>query len=203
MLSVLQNALRMQKLIFFGKNFLCKCEQPILKQITSKSGKVEFISVVQNRTESASDTEILLESFSDEDEEQPKKVEVAAVVASAANGSGDKSNETDLKSQQDAAEIRRLLRRKDELERKQKSEEKYNERLQVSAPIKYFTTWCSIVDISQSLGSSRDLTIPYNALMAKLIVSFETTVFGFHLRSIKCRIASGSRHIFHTSGHSI
>lgn len=126
----------MQKLIFFGKNFLCKCEQPILKQIISKSGKVEFLSVVQNRTESASDTEILLESFSDEDDEQPKKVEVAAVVASAANGSGDKINETDLKSQQDAAEIRRLLRRKDELERKQKSEEKYNERLQVSAPIK-------------------------------------------------------------------
>lgn len=185
----------MQKLIFFGKDFLCKCKQPILKQITSKTGKVEFISIVQNRTESASDTEILLESFSDEEEEPPKKVEAAAVVASAPNGSGDKINETDLKSQQDAAEIRRLLRRKDELERKQKSEEKYNERLQVSAPIKCFITRCSIADIT-----SQPLTI---ALTSLIIVSPETTVFGLCWSSIKCRIALDSCRIFLTWRHLI
>lgn len=115
-------------MIFFGKNVLCNCDQPILKKITSPStGRVEFISIVQNRTESTSDSEILLESFSDE--------EVDKKDAKEANGN--KFDESlDLKTHHDAAEIRRLLRRKDELERKQKMEEKYNERLQVSAPIK-------------------------------------------------------------------
>jgi hypothetical protein len=125
--------LRLQKLIFFGKDFLCeKCVHPVLKKVTSPSGKVEYISVVQNRIESSSDSEILLESFSDE-EPTHKKVD----AESNGNGSVDEINESpDLKSHHDAAEIRRLLRRKYELERKQRMEEKYNERLQVSALIK-------------------------------------------------------------------
>lgn len=136
-----QNALRLQKLIFFGTNFLCKCDQPILKKIVTS--KVEFVSIVQNRTECASDSEILLESFSDE--EGDKKVE--------SNGTKVKDS-PDLKSHHDAAEIRRLLRRKDELERKEKMEQKYNERLQVSNPMKAFTMWCSIADNDQLLRSS-------------------------------------------------
>lgn len=135
-----QNALRLQKLIFFGTDFLCKCDQPILKKIITS--KVEFVSIVQNRTECASDSEILLESFSDE--ESDKKVE--------SNGTKVKDS-PDLKSHHDAAEIRRLLRRKDELERKEKMEQKYNERLQVSNPMKAFTMWCSIADNDQLLRS--------------------------------------------------
>lgn len=124
----------MQKLIFFGTNFLCKCEQPILKKTTLvASGKFEYLSVVQNRTESDSDSEILLESFSDEDDDVKKDSTVES------NGLVDKMKESpDLKSHHDAVEIRRLLRRKDELERKQKMEERYNERLQVSASVKMF-----------------------------------------------------------------
>lgn len=122
-----QNALRLQKLIFFGTDFLCKCDQPILQKVVNSSGKVEFVSIVQNRTECASDSEILLESFSDE--EDVKKTEP--------NGTKVKES-PDLKSHHDAAEIRRLLRRKDELERKEKMEQKYNERLQVSQPMKAF-----------------------------------------------------------------
>lgn len=87
------------------------------------------MSVVQNRTESASDSELLLESFSDEEDDK-KDVK---------NGNAKNiQDSSDLKSHHDAAEIRKLLRRKDELERKQKMEEKYNERLQVSEPIKSF-----------------------------------------------------------------
>lgn len=126
-LVLFQNALRLQKLIFFGRNFLCTCHQPILKLITLSSGKVEYVSIVQNRTESTSDSEILLESFSDEEGEAKQDPSVEA------KKTADKIKELpDLKTHHDAAEIRKLLRRKDELERKQRMEEKYNERLQVS-----------------------------------------------------------------------
>ncbi|CRK96809.1 CLUMA_CG010028, isoform B [Clunio marinus] len=125
-IEIAENALRMQKLKYFGMNFLCEdrqLDQKILKKIITPSGRIEYVSIVQNRTESASDTEILIESFSDEDnEDDSKKVE--------SNGKSRVNESLDLKSHHDAAEIRRLLRRKDELERKQKMEEKYNERLQ-------------------------------------------------------------------------
>lgn len=139
--------------MFFGTDFLCKCNpQPILKKIISPSnGKVEYMSIVQNRTGSASDSEILLESFSDEEESSSnnnnnnnsnKKNDDEIVNDEQKNSSTElddnlmKSKESpDFKSHQDAAEIRRLLRRKDELERKQRMHEKYNERLQVSSNI--------------------------------------------------------------------
>ena len=141
--------------MFFGTDFLCKCNpQPILKKIISPSnGKVEYMSIVQNRTGSASDSEILLESFSDEEESSSnnnntnnKKNDDNDVVSDEQKNSTTELNNSldenlkskespDLKSHHDAAEIRRLLRRKDELERKQRMHEKYNERLQVSSDI--------------------------------------------------------------------
>lgn len=124
-----QNALRLQKLRYFGMSFLCKCEQPILKNATTSAGRVEFTSIVQNRIESTSDSEILIESFSDEEDSKDVKKE--------SNGNSESIEDSpDLKSHHDAAEIRKLLRRKDELERKQRMNEKYKERLQVSDPIK-------------------------------------------------------------------
>jgi protein SMG6 len=117
---------------FFGMSFLCKEE--ILKKVTSSTGQVEFTSIVQNRTETASDSEILLESFSDEEDVKEVKKEANGITNSIGES-------PDLKSHHDAAEIRKLLRRKDELERKQRMNEKYKERLQVSDPIKIcFTT---------------------------------------------------------------
>lgn len=134
-----QNALRLQKLRFFGTDFLCKCNQPILKKIIQSSGRVEYVSIVQNRTESTSDSEILIESFSDEEDDVKKEVKES-------NGNGKIKDSPDLKTHHDAAEIRRLLRRKDELERKQKMEEKYNERLQVSETIKMLL-WCGALSL--------------------------------------------------------
>ncbi|KAL7026979.1 hypothetical protein ACKWTF_005254 [Chironomus riparius] len=145
-IEIAQNSLRLQKLMFFGTDFLCKCNpQPILKKIISPSnGKVEYMSIVQNRTGSASgDSEILLESFSDEEENSSNnnnnsnnnnKKYVDIVNDEQKNSSSELDDNLmkspDLKSHHDAAEIRRLLRRKDELERKQRMHEKYNERLQ-------------------------------------------------------------------------
>lgn len=119
--------------MFFGTDFLCKCKpQPILKKISTG----EYVSIVQNRTASASDTEILLESFSDEED----SCKIVDDIDDEKNSSNDNSNDEKLSanngsSPNDAAEIRRLLRRKDELERKQKMQERYNERLQVSTKI--------------------------------------------------------------------
>jgi hypothetical protein len=118
----------MQKLKFFGTNFLCTCDRPILKKVTKpSSGLVEYVSIVQSRTEISSDSEILIESFSDDDEAKKDDVEKES--------SGENNqvvDESDLKTHSDAAEIRRLLRQKDELERKERMMVKYNERLQVS-----------------------------------------------------------------------
>lgn len=120
--------MRLQKLIYFGTEFLCECQQPILKKIELPNRKQEYYSIVQNRTDSAEDSEIMLESFSDEDQEVKKQVLVDKQVDT--NGNDDKSDE--LSSHQHAVEVRKLLRRKDELERRNKMDERYNERLQVS-----------------------------------------------------------------------
>lgn len=64
-----QNALRVQKLIYFGTGCLCECDPPVLRKVTRPNGVDEFISIVQNRTDVSSDTEILLESFSEDESE--------------------------------------------------------------------------------------------------------------------------------------
>jgi hypothetical protein len=122
--------------MFFGTDFLCKCKpQPILKKTSSG----EYISILQNRATSA--CEIILESFSDEEENGCKMNENNLNNGTGEKPNGNNSNEKaivnnsfspDIKSCNDAAEIRRLLRRKDELERKQKIQEQRIERFQVS-----------------------------------------------------------------------
>ncbi|XP_058832395.1 uncharacterized protein LOC131690537 isoform X2 [Topomyia yanbarensis] len=173
-----QNALRVQKLIFFGTGCLCKCEPPVLRKVTAPDGTEEFVSIVQNRTEGSSDSEILLESFSEDESEsqqpsqskdqeksksncdqpQKKKDQDNSVVSDESkknnntsskgskrrsgnanknnknNNNNNNSNNAGDSARSEAAksslEIRKLLRRKDELERKQKMQEKYNQRLQ-------------------------------------------------------------------------
>lgn len=92
------------------------------------SGSIEYVSIVQNRTECSNDSEILIESFSDDDEAKKDDAE----KESSTTTSAENADESDLKTHSEAAEIRRLLRRKDELERKERMMVKYNERLQVS-----------------------------------------------------------------------
>ncbi|CAO1399696.1 unnamed protein product [Diamesa serratosioi] len=125
-IEIAQNALRLQKLIYFGTGFLCECQQPILKKIEFSNRKQEYCSIVQNRTDSTEDSEIMLESFSDEDEAVKKPIVVDKQLE--INGKDDKSDA--LSSDQHVAEVRKLLRRKDELERRNKMDDRYNERLQ-------------------------------------------------------------------------
>lgn len=46
-----QNALRLQKLKFFGTNFLCNCKPNVLRKVQKLNGSTEFISAVQNRSD--------------------------------------------------------------------------------------------------------------------------------------------------------
>jgi hypothetical protein len=129
--------------MFFGTDFLCKCKpQPILKKISTG----EYISVVQNSTTSA--CEMILESFSDEEDNGCKMNNGDDEKQNGGNHNNEKAiinnnivspSSPDIKSNNDAAEIRRLLRRKDELERKQRIQEQRNERFQVSTKNAFFS----------------------------------------------------------------
>lgn len=94
------------------------------------------------------DSEILFETFSDE-EEDGENGDANNVDKLSPNNNGTNSDDVPQASNDDggdqlncskvsnesdsgAAEIRKLLRRKDELERKQKMQERHNQRLQVS-----------------------------------------------------------------------
>ena len=103
------------------------------------------MSIVQNRTASASDTDILLESFSDEEDSCKKTDDIDDDKRNSSNVSSndEKLSANNGSSPNDAAEIRRLLRRKDELERKQKMQERYNERLQVSTKKMFYANFMS------------------------------------------------------------
>uniref|UniRef100_A0A182QUX2 PIN domain-containing protein n=1 Tax=Anopheles farauti TaxID=69004 RepID=A0A182QUX2_9DIPT len=143
-----QNVLRIQKLLYFGTDRLCSCVPPVLRRECAgpgaSDGGVRFYSVVQNRgADGLNDVDILLESFSDDEletvdggetdtrqktpppEETPPQTGPGA-ASSTDSGilSGSSSNSPN------SLETRRLLRRKDELERKQRMQEKYNQRLQ-------------------------------------------------------------------------
>ncbi|XP_055644109.1 telomerase-binding protein EST1A isoform X2 [Toxorhynchites rutilus septentrionalis] len=196
-----QNALRMQKLIFFGTGYLCKCDPPVLRKVATQAGAEEYLSIVQNRMEGSSDSEILLESFSEDESEsqqQPmgsKDQEKTAAKSNheqqkkkqthneeegkrnnnynstskskrrgnnqsnnnnnnntnsnsggnnnscsnnnnnnnnntnTSNNNNNKSDSVTSKEAKSDPETRKLLRRKDELERKQKMQEKYTQRL--------------------------------------------------------------------------
>jgi hypothetical protein len=127
----------MQKLKFFGTSFLCECELAILKKVEKTSSDfVEYVSIVQNRSdESNSDSDIFIESFSDDETTISLKDEEKSVASDQKDSKEDKCNDDDvpgIKSHSEAAEIRRLLRLKDELQRKEQMEMKYKERLKVS-----------------------------------------------------------------------
>lgn len=108
---LLQNALRFQKLIFFG-TFLCS-EIPSILQKKSVNGVIEFSNIVENKT-STVETDILLEN-------DIKDLKTIKMIESEC-----------AKDIIAGSEVSKLLQRKDELERKQRMREKYNQRLQVS-----------------------------------------------------------------------
>nr|XP_049465319.1 telomerase-binding protein EST1A isoform X1 [Anopheles coluzzii] len=151
-----QNVLRIQKLLYFGTDRLCHCEPPVLRREQGAprgmaEGRAQFYSVVQNRTARLSDMDILLESYSDDEElepgtdgvrasggDLPKSVEQhqgSGAVGDPSTPSADSgvlsgSSSSSISNGPSSLETRKLLRRKDELERKQRMQEKHSQRLQ-------------------------------------------------------------------------
>lgn len=115
-----------------------------MKQITKVDGKVGYINVVQNRTDASSDSELLMESFSDDedceaiDTENNSKTENLTNSKNAIFSNESIDIDSNFNKNDSAAEIRKLLRRKDELERKQKMQDKFDERFKVSRSVVFY-----------------------------------------------------------------
>ncbi|GAB0093491.1 hypothetical protein DMENIID0001_086370 [Sergentomyia squamirostris] len=127
-----QNALRLQKILYVGTDYLCSCTPAVLKRVTYDDATTELISVVQNRTDESSDSEMLVESFSDDEEVKTAPVIVVENQKEKPKSVPEEISDKDESSSElsSVAEIRRLLRRKDELERRHKMQECHNQRLQ-------------------------------------------------------------------------
>ncbi|XP_043484616.1 telomerase-binding protein EST1A-like isoform X3 [Leptopilina heterotoma] len=126
-MEVVQVCLRISKILFFGQVFLCGLETPVLKLQKSETGISEYVSVVEASSASSpssppSDSELLVESYSEDDEDSPATLR-------RLSSSGEIPSDT-LTSQTPVSEIRSLIERKEELERRQKKQDHHRQRVQ-------------------------------------------------------------------------
>ncbi|XP_046597971.1 telomerase-binding protein EST1A-like isoform X2 [Neodiprion lecontei] len=128
-MEVAQVCLRIHKILFFGQVFLCGLETPVLKLQKCETGDSEYVSVVETSTASSpssppeqSDSEILVESYSEGEEDLP-------VMRRLSSNSG-ASTENSLWTTAPTGEIRSLIERKEELERRQRKQERHRQRVQ-------------------------------------------------------------------------
>ncbi|KOC63841.1 Telomerase-binding protein EST1A [Habropoda laboriosa] len=127
-MEVAQVCLRINKILFFGQVFLCGLETPVLKLQKSETGISEYVSVVEASSTSTpssppeqSDSELLVESYS-EGEEEP--VSTLKRLPSCT----DVPDETGVPVA--GVEIRSLIERKEELERRQRKQDRHRQRVQ-------------------------------------------------------------------------
>ncbi|PNF20500.1 hypothetical protein B7P43_G06276 [Cryptotermes secundus] len=127
--------LRIQKIVFFGTVFLCGVDPPVLKLQKFDSGFSEYVSVVQScsqgslsspHEEDQSDSELVVESFS-EDENEDKTSDKEGKVEPVTSVS---NNELDSSTAVAPVEIQDLLHRKEELEKKHRKQERHRQRVQ-------------------------------------------------------------------------
>ncbi|XP_076233282.1 telomerase-binding protein EST1A [Calliopsis andreniformis] len=127
-MEVAQVCLRINKILFFGQVFLCGLETPVLKLQKSETGVSEYVSVVDSSSTSSpssppeqSDSELLVESYS-EDEDEP--VSTLRRLPSCSDVPDDTTAPVA------AVEIRSLIERKEELERRQRKQDRHRQRVQ-------------------------------------------------------------------------
>lgn len=127
-MEVAQVCLRINKILFFGQVFLCGLETPVLKLQKSETGISEYVSVVEASSTSTpssppeqSDSELLVESYS-EGEDEP--------VATLKRLPSCTDVPDDSIAPVAAVEIRSLIERKEELERRQRKQDRHRQRVQ-------------------------------------------------------------------------
>ncbi|XP_076627373.1 telomerase-binding protein EST1A isoform X3 [Colletes latitarsis] len=127
-IEVAQVCLRINKILFFGQVFLCGLETPVLKLQKSETGISEYVSVVEASSTSIpssppeqSDSELLVESYS-EGEDEP--------VSSLRRFPSCSDVPDDTTAPVATVEIRSLIERKEELERRQRKQDHHRQRVQ-------------------------------------------------------------------------
>ncbi|KAK2576206.1 hypothetical protein KPH14_008409 [Odynerus spinipes] len=127
-MDIAQVCLRISKVLFFGQVFLCGLETPVLKLQKNETGMSEYVSVVEASSTSSpssppeqSDSELLVESYS-EDEDEP----VSTMKRLPSNSDVLDDNGAPMAF----GEIRSLIERKEELERKQRKQDRHRQRVQ-------------------------------------------------------------------------
>ncbi|XP_071553943.1 telomerase-binding protein EST1A isoform X2 [Temnothorax nylanderi] len=128
-MEVAQMCLRISKILFFGQVFLCGLETPVLKLQKSETGVSEYVSVVEASSASSpsspptqSDSELLVESYSEGEEEE--SIPTLRRLPSCG------SVPDDTTAPVAAVEIRSLIERKEELERRQRKQDRHRQRVQ-------------------------------------------------------------------------
>ncbi|XP_012273002.1 telomerase-binding protein EST1A isoform X2 [Orussus abietinus] len=128
-MEVAQVCLRIQKILFFGQVFLCGLETPVLKLQKCENGVSEYVSVVEASSISSpssppeqSDSELLVESYSEDEDEMP--------LGPRRRSSGEKAADNCTGLAAPPGEIRSLIERKEELERRQRKQDRHRQRVQ-------------------------------------------------------------------------
>ncbi|XP_012232227.1 telomerase-binding protein EST1A isoform X2 [Linepithema humile] len=127
-MEVAQVCLRISKILFFGQEFLCGLETPVLKLQKSETGVSEYVSVVEASSASSpsspptqSDSELMVESYSEGEEESISTLRRLPSCGSMPD---------DTTAPVAAVEIRSLIERKEELERRQRKQDRHRQRVQ-------------------------------------------------------------------------
>ncbi|XP_058800313.1 telomerase-binding protein EST1A-like isoform X2 [Phymastichus coffea] len=134
-IEVVQVCLRIYKILFFGQVFLCGLETPVLKLQKSETGVSEYVSVVEasgpgspSSPPEQSDSELMVESYSEDEEEAESS------LTSPRLSLGDTGYDSVTSSTTAAAaaggEIRLLIERKEELEKRQRKQDRHRQRVQ-------------------------------------------------------------------------
>ncbi|KAJ8680346.1 hypothetical protein QAD02_016133, partial [Eretmocerus hayati] len=129
-IEMVQVILRIHKIMFFGEVFLCGLETPVLKLQKSETGENEYVSVVDTSNHSEpgtppeqSDSELMVESYSEDED--------GSLSTSPRLSIGDTGYDSVTSSTTGpAGEIRSLIERKEELEKKQRRQDRHRQRVQ-------------------------------------------------------------------------
>ncbi|XP_026825865.1 telomerase-binding protein EST1A isoform X3 [Ooceraea biroi] len=163
-MEVAQVCLRISKILFFGQVFLCGLETPVLKLQKSETGVSEYVSVVEASSTSSpsspptqSDSELLVESYSEEEEEE-ESISTLRRLPSCGNVPDDTTAPVA------AVEIRSLIERKEELERRQRKQDRHRQRVQIANIHKVL---CTVA--SSSLDERGNQPVSWNPIARSLL----------------------------------
>ncbi|XP_031779965.1 telomerase-binding protein EST1A isoform X3 [Nasonia vitripennis] len=130
-MEVVQVCLRIYKILFFGQVFLCGLETPVLKLQKSETGVSEYVSVVEASSTSSpgsppeqSDSELMVESYSEDENDESSLTSPRLSIGDTGYDSVTSSTTAP------AGEIRSLIERKEELEKRQRKQDRHRQRVQ-------------------------------------------------------------------------